>query len=170
MTAHTAHAPETGAGAGAASAASPEPPHAAVPATAAPEQKAAPVENGTGTGTGTEAAQQEAATASPANGSAGTERLPATEGMTEQIVLRFRRGTRLQYDRVREQWFIQAPERAFFADPIAAEILQLVNGKRTVGAIINQLCQKFAAPRETIAQDVLRMVQELADKQVLQTA
>ncbi|OUI83793.1 pyrroloquinoline quinone biosynthesis peptide chaperone PqqD [Acetobacter tropicalis] len=90
--------------------------------------------------------------------------------MTEQIVLRFRRGTRLQYDRVREQWFIQAPERAFFADPIAAEILQLVNGKHTVGAIINQLCQKFAAPRETIAQDVLRMVQELADKQVLQTA
>lgn len=162
MTAHTAHAPETGAGA--ASTASPEPPHAAVPATAAPEQKAAPVENGT------EAAQQEAATASPANGSAGTEGLPATEGMTEQIVLRFRRGTRLQYDRVREQWFIQAPERAFFADPIAAEILQLVNGKRTVGAIINQLCQKFAAPRETIAQDVLRMVQELADKQVLQTA
>ena len=166
MTAHTAHAPETGAGAGAASATSPEPPHAAVPATAAQEQKAAPVENGTGT----EAAQQEAATASPANGSAGTEGLPATEGVTEQIVLRFRRGTRLQYDRVREQWFIQAPERAFFADPIAAEILQLVNGKRTVGAIINQLCQKFAAPRETIAQDVLRMVQELADKQVLQTA
>lgn len=88
----------------------------------------------------------------------------------ETCVPRFARGTRLQYDRVREQWFVQAPERAFLADAVAAEILQLVNGKRTVGAIINQLCQKFAAPRETIAQDVLRMVQELADKQVLQTA
>lgn len=86
----------------------------------------------------------------------------------ESTVLKFRRGTRLQYDRVREQWFIQAPERAFFADPVAAEILQLVNGKRSLTALIDTLAAKFSAPRETIAQDVLRMTRDLADKQVLQ--
>ncbi|MFT8516921.1 MAG: pyrroloquinoline quinone biosynthesis protein PqqD, partial [Acetobacter persici] len=42
----------------------------------------------------------------------------------ETCVPRFARGTRLQYDRVREQWFVQAPERAFLADAVAAEILQ----------------------------------------------
>ncbi|MFT9089373.1 MAG: pyrroloquinoline quinone biosynthesis peptide chaperone PqqD [Acetobacter okinawensis] len=74
---------------------------------------------------------------------------------------------RLQYDRVREVWFIQAPERAFHADPVAAEILQLVDGTRTLGAIIDLLAQKFDAPRPVIAQDVLAMVSELAEKQVL---
>ncbi|MFT9424305.1 MAG: pyrroloquinoline quinone biosynthesis peptide chaperone PqqD [Acetobacter syzygii] len=87
--------------------------------------------------------------------------------VTESTVPRFARGTRLQYDRVREVWFVQAPERAFHADPIAAEILQLVDGSRTLGAIIDQLAHKFDAPRSVIAQDVLAMVADLTDKQVL---
>lgn len=90
-----------------------------------------------------------------------------SQSVTETAVPRFARGTRLQYDRVREAWFIQAPERAFHADPIAAEILQLVDGTRTLGAIIDQLAQKFAAPRAVIAHDVLAMVAELTEKQVL---
>lgn len=90
-----------------------------------------------------------------------------SQSVTETAVPRFARGTRLQYDRVREVWFIQAPERAFHADPIAAEILQLVDGTRTLGAIIDQLAQKFAAPRAVIAHDVLAMVAELTEKQVL---
>ncbi|GBQ44684.1 pyrrolo-quinoline quinone synthesis protein PqqD [Acetobacter ghanensis DSM 18895] len=80
---------------------------------------------------------------------------------------RFARGTRLQYDRVREVWFIQAPERAFHADPIAAEVLQLVDGSRTLAAIIDLLAQKFEAPRTVIAHDVLALVAELAAKQIL---
>ncbi|GAN68350.1 pyrroloquinoline quinone biosynthesis peptide chaperone PqqD [Acetobacter orleanensis] len=88
-------------------------------------------------------------------------------GITEGNVPRFVRGTRLQYDRVREQWFVQAPERAFLADAVAAEILQLVNGKHSLGQIIDQLTEKFSAPRDVIVQDVLSMTQELADKQVL---
>lgn len=85
----------------------------------------------------------------------------------EACVPRFARGTRLQYDRVREQWFVQAPERAFLADAVAAEILQLVNGKRSLGQIIDQLTEKFSAPRDVITQDVMSMTQDLADKQVL---
>lgn len=112
------------------------------------------------------------AVTAPDNDLAGADASPKTPddaaSFPESTVLKFRRGTRLQYDRVREQWFIQAPERAFFADPVAAEILQLVNGKRSLTALIDTLAAKFSAPRETIAQDVLRMTRDLADKQVLQ--
>lgn len=87
--------------------------------------------------------------------------------LAEATIPRFARGTRLQYDRVREQWFVQAPERAFLADAVAAEILQLVNGKRSLEQIIDQLTEKFSAPRDVILQDVLSMTRELADKQVL---
>lgn len=54
--------------------------------------------------------------------------------ISENSILRFARGTRLQHDRVRDVWFIQAPERAFHADPIAVEVLQLIDGTRNVGA------------------------------------
>ncbi|GAA3662360.1 MULTISPECIES: pyrroloquinoline quinone biosynthesis peptide chaperone PqqD [Acetobacter] len=87
--------------------------------------------------------------------------------LCETTVPRFARGTRLHYDRVREVWFIQAPERAFHADAIAAEVLQLVDGARPLHTIIDLLAEKFAAPRAVIAQDVLAMVAELATKQVL---
>ncbi|GBQ33339.1 pyrroloquinoline quinone biosynthesis peptide chaperone PqqD [Acetobacter fabarum] len=87
--------------------------------------------------------------------------------LCETTVPRFARGTRLQYDRVREVWFIQAPERAFHADAIAAEVLQLVDGTRPLHTIIDLLAEKFTAPRAVIAQDVLAMVAELATKQVL---
>ncbi|NHO16050.1 pyrroloquinoline quinone biosynthesis peptide chaperone PqqD [Acetobacter peroxydans] len=87
--------------------------------------------------------------------------------MTEDSVPRFARGTRLQYDRVRETWFIQAPERAFMADAIAVEVLQLVDGTRTLAAVIDTLAEKFDAPRKVITQDVLALVNDLAGKQVL---
>ena len=91
----------------------------------------------------------------------------APSPMTEGCVPRFARGTRLQYDRVRETWFIQAPERAFMADAIAVEVLQLVDGARALSAMIDTLAEKFDAPRAVIAQDVLALVQDLATRQVL---
>ncbi|MBS0985080.1 MULTISPECIES: pyrroloquinoline quinone biosynthesis peptide chaperone PqqD [Acetobacter] len=84
-------------------------------------------------------------------------------------VLRFARGTRLQFDRVRERWFIQAPERVFLVDNIAAEILQLADGERSLGDISTILHEKFTAPYDVILADVLRMTRDLAEKQVLQT-
>lgn len=90
-----------------------------------------------------------------------------TPVVTDKTVLRFARGNRLQYDRVREQWFIQAPERAFIADPNAAEVLQLIDGKRSLNIIADKLHQKFMAPRDIIIRDTIRLTQELADKQVL---
>lgn len=90
-----------------------------------------------------------------------------TSMISENSIVRFARGTRLQYDRVREVWFIQAPERAFHADPIAVEVLQLIDGTKNVGEVLDLLCQKFAAPRDIIARDVLTLLQDLATKQVL---
>ncbi|MCH4024238.1 MAG: pyrroloquinoline quinone biosynthesis peptide chaperone PqqD [Acetobacter sp.] len=87
--------------------------------------------------------------------------------VSETDIPAFMRGTRLQHDRVRDQWFVQAPEKAFLADPIAAAILQRVNGESTLGNIIDALSEAYAAPRDIIAGDVVRMVQDLAERQVL---
>ncbi|MDG6093520.1 pyrroloquinoline quinone biosynthesis peptide chaperone PqqD [Acetobacter sp. AN02] len=87
--------------------------------------------------------------------------------MSEQTVPAFARGTRLQHDRVRDQWIIQAPERAFLADPVAAEILRRVDGHTSLGGIIDALAEAFRAPREVIARDVLAMAGDLAGRQVL---
>ncbi|MFS3134334.1 pyrroloquinoline quinone biosynthesis peptide chaperone PqqD [Gluconacetobacter sacchari] len=94
---------------------------------------------------------------------------PAPPPVAEDTIVRFPRGIRLHHDRVRDQWVIQAPERAFIADPIAAEILQLVDGTRPLAAIIDLLAERFAAPRPVIARDVLDMVAGLAQRQVLAT-
>ena len=83
----------------------------------------------------------------------------ATTTFTEETVLRFARGNRLQYDRVREQWFIQAPERAFIADPNAAEVLQLIDGKRSLGLITDKLHQKFTAQRDIIIRHTIPLTQ-----------
>ncbi|MBB2166345.1 pyrroloquinoline quinone biosynthesis peptide chaperone PqqD [Gluconacetobacter sp. 1b LMG 1731] len=92
---------------------------------------------------------------------------PTPSPVGEETIVRFLRGTRLHHDRVRDQWVIQAPERAFIADPIAAEILRLVDGTRPVSAIIDTLAERFAAPRPVIAQDVLEMIASLTERQVL---
>ena len=93
--------------------------------------------------------------------------IPDSPMSSESSIIRFARGTRLKYDRVREVWFVQAPERAFHADPIAVEVLQLINGTRNVGDILELLCQKFSAPQDIIARDVLALLQDLTTKQVL---
>lgn len=88
-------------------------------------------------------------------------------GLSETLVPAFARGTRLQHDKVRDQWIVQAPERAFLADPIAAEILKRVDGANSLQTIIDALAADFAAPREVISDDVLAMVASLAERQVL---
>lgn len=79
----------------------------------------------------------------------------------------FLRGVRLQRDRVRDQWIVQAPERAFIVDPVAASILQRVDGNATLAAIIDALASDYDAPRDLIARDVIDMVEDLAARQVL---
>jgi pyrroloquinoline quinone biosynthesis protein D len=82
---------------------------------------------------------------------------------TEQIPA-FNRGFRLRHDEVRGKWVVLAPERLFVLDGPAAEVLQLVDGTRSVAAIVDALAEKFAAPREAIEKDVQTMLQDLSVK------
>ena len=82
-------------------------------------------------------------------------------------VLRFAPGVKLRFDDARQAWIVLAPERLFMPDEHAIEILKLVDGARTADAIIDDLATRFDAPRDTIAADVLEMLQDLVERGVL---
>ncbi|HSR72875.1 MAG TPA: pyrroloquinoline quinone biosynthesis peptide chaperone PqqD [Kiloniellales bacterium] len=77
------------------------------------------------------------------------------------------RGVRLKHDETRDQWVLLAPERLFVLDAIALEIMKRCDGEVSVAGIIDDLAASFNAPREVIAADVIRMLQDFADKGVL---
>jgi pyrroloquinoline quinone biosynthesis protein D len=62
---------------------------------------------------------------------------------------------------------VLAPERLLLPDEQAVEILRLIDGKRAVDDIIDELAGRYDAPREIIASDVVAMLQGLVDKKVL---
>jgi pyrroloquinoline quinone biosynthesis protein D len=74
------------------------------------------------------------------------------------------RGVKFRFDEVRGSWVLLAPERLFVPDEPAVAILQLVDGVRTLGAIIDDLTARFDAPRDLIAGDVWAMLSDLAAK------
>ena len=82
----------------------------------------------------------------------------------------FRRGVRLREDAARGRWVVLAPERAFVPDDVALEVLKLVDGARSVGAIADALAERFAAPREVIEADVVEMLRDLAERGVVAAA
>ncbi len=87
--------------------------------------------------------------------------------MAESSVPAFSRGVRLKHDEVRSQWVILAPERMFVIDEIGLAIMQHIDGETAVDRIVDQLAEKFQAPREQILGDVIQMLQDFADKGVL---
>src|SRR4051794_3922771 len=82
-------------------------------------------------------------------------------------VLRFAPHTRFRFDEVRQAWIVLAPERLMLPDEQAVEILQLIDGKRAVDGVIEELAGRYDAPRDVIAGDVVKMLQDLVDKKVL---
>jgi pyrroloquinoline quinone biosynthesis protein D len=80
------------------------------------------------------------------------------------------RHAKLKFDETRQVWVILAPERVLAPDEIAVEVLQLCDGVRSVAQMIDQLAEKYAAPREAIGTDVIAMLQDLADKGFLTEA
>jgi pyrroloquinoline quinone biosynthesis protein D len=80
------------------------------------------------------------------------------------------RHAKLKFDETRQRWVILAPERVLAPDDIAVEVLQLCDGVRSVETMIDQLAEKYTAPREAIATDVVAMLQDLADKGFLTEA
>jgi pyrroloquinoline quinone biosynthesis protein D len=85
--------------------------------------------------------------------------------VSAESVLSFAPHIVFRFDDTRQRWIILAPERLMLPDEQAVEILQLVDGKTGVGAIIDSLAERYSqAPRELIAKDVTAMLQDLADK------
>lgn len=80
-------------------------------------------------------------------------------------VPRLPRHAKLRFDRARNCWIINAPERVFELDDVAGEVIQLVDGSRPLGVVIDELAAKYdQAPRADIERDVTTMLQNLADK------
>jgi pyrroloquinoline quinone biosynthesis protein D len=80
------------------------------------------------------------------------------------------RHAKLKFDETRQVWVILAPERVLAPDEIAVEVLQLCDGVRSVGGMIDQLAEKYTADRIAISTDVIAMLQDLADKGFLTEA
>jgi pyrroloquinoline quinone biosynthesis protein D len=80
------------------------------------------------------------------------------------------RHAKLKFDETRQVWVILAPERVLAPDEIAVEVLKLCDGQRSVSQMVDMLAEKYAAPREAIATDVIAMLQDLADKGFLTQA
>ena len=85
--------------------------------------------------------------------------------VTAASVLRLAPHIVFRFDDIRQRWTMLAPERLMLPDKQAVEILHLVDGKASVGAIIDALAARYTqATRELIAGDVTAMLQDLADK------
>lgn len=90
--------------------------------------------------------------------------------LRETDVVRIPRGVRLREDKARGGWVLLAPERVFQLDPIAQQVLTRVDGERDVAAIVDDLAQAFAAPRERILVDVRAMLADLITKNILEVS
>jgi pyrroloquinoline quinone biosynthesis protein D len=82
---------------------------------------------------------------------------------------RLPRGVRLT-ENPQQGWVLVAPERVFKADGIAAVILQRCDGVATVGEMADHFAAAYNAPRERILTDIVKLLQSLADKRLLETA
>lgn len=80
------------------------------------------------------------------------------------------RHIKLRHDAGRGRWILLAPERVFEPDEIAANILKLCDGQTSVEDIAAQLAKDYNAPADQIRDDVIDILQELADKGAVTTA
>jgi pyrroloquinoline quinone biosynthesis protein D len=87
--------------------------------------------------------------------------------VTPSSIPRLTRGAKLREDSARGRWVVLAPERMFVPDETALEVLKLLDGARSVDAVVDELAARFAAPREEIAGDVLEMLRDLMEKGVV---
>jgi pyrroloquinoline quinone biosynthesis protein D len=75
---------------------------------------------------------------------------------------------RVQFDKARDRWVLQGPERVLVLDETGKEILDRATGKVTVAEIAAQLAAEFDAPADVITHDVLAVLILLAEKNFLE--
>lgn len=80
------------------------------------------------------------------------------------------RHVRLRYDETRGCHLLLAPERLLTPSETAIAVLALCDGRRSVGDIADLLAAEFDAPATAILDDILPMLQDLADWRFLARA
>jgi pyrroloquinoline quinone biosynthesis protein D len=76
---------------------------------------------------------------------------------------------RPQFDKARETWILQAPERVLVLDDISKEILDRCDGETSLEKIITSLAQEYDAPKDVIGHDVLAVLELLLEKGFLKS-
>jgi len=74
---------------------------------------------------------------------------------------------KMRHDAERNRWVILAPERVLALNVAAVAVLNLCDGRRTVAQIARELATTYRAPDHRIRQDVIAMLQQLADKGIV---
>lgn len=95
--------------------------------------------------------------------------MSARTDIVDGSVPRLPRGVRLKFDEPRQQWVLLAPERMFVLDDIALAIVRRCDGAASVEQIVDGLANDYKAPRDVIATDVTKLLQDLVDKGILVT-
>ena len=69
-----------------------------------------------------------------------------------------------RFDEERGQWIVLAPERVLVLDDMSNEILLQCDGENSVASIVESLAESYDASPQEIEQDVMQLLQDLADK------
>ena len=80
------------------------------------------------------------------------------------------RGVRLHHCKVRDGWFLLAPERAVKMDQIGVAILNCVDGARSLATISAKLAADFGAPEDRVSGDVAKFLGDLRGRGMVDLA
>lgn len=100
----------------------------------------------------------------------------AAEGGPRRLVLgpdsrpALPRFVRIAQDPVRDRTVLLAPERVLAPDAIAIDVLTRCDGSASIADIAVELATEYAAPADRILPDIIRLLQDLADRGVVSTA
>ena len=73
----------------------------------------------------------------------------------------------MKYDEARACWVVLAPERVLMPDEIALEVLQRLDGQKTVDTLVGELATAYDADRGEILADVTELLNGLLEKRIL---
>lgn len=94
--------------------------------------------------------------------------MTAAEAITEESRPKLADFVRVQFDKARDRWIMQGPERVLVLDETSKKILDRATGTVTVGEIAARLAEEYDAPADVILHDVLTVLRLLAEKNFLE--
>jgi pyrroloquinoline quinone biosynthesis protein D len=96
--------------------------------------------------------------------------MTVADAITEESRPKLADFVRVQFDKARDRWVLQGPERVLVLDEIGKKILDRATGTVTVGEIATRLAKEYDAPADVIQHDVLAVLRLLAEKNFLEIA